>query len=67
VRRENGRDALVSVGEDRRLVEYDLSISSVEHGLMWVGPRQPLAELDCGDSRRIMGQSCITQMWVAQA
>jgi hypothetical protein len=34
VNRENSRDQLVSVGEDRRLVEYDLENSDVEHGLL---------------------------------
>lgn len=34
VKRENSRDQLVSVGEDRRLVEYDLENSDVEHGLL---------------------------------
>lgn len=33
VRRGDGRDTLVSVGEDRRLIEYDLNNSSVEQGL----------------------------------
>jgi len=31
--REDWHDVLVSVGEDRRLVEYDLTTSSVERGL----------------------------------
>lgn len=32
--REDSRQCLISVGEDRRLVEYDLDRSSVEHGVL---------------------------------
>lgn len=35
----DGKPRLVSVGEDKRVVEYDLENSSIEAGILYVGPR----------------------------